>query len=281
MPDRNPRSSISGSQIDPLVNSQIADPRAPAVTLNGMSIDSDDDRQGMRRAGRAVAAALRAMEAALQAGLTTRDLDAAGAQVLREHGARSAPQIVYRFAGINLISVNDEIVHGIPGARRLAAGDIVKLDVTAELDGYIADAAVTVVIEPAPSRAHRLRASAVGAFDAACEAARAGRAVSDIGRAVESRVRADGFTVLRALSGHGVGRTIHEPPTVHNYFDPRQRDVLTDGLVITIEPIIAERRCHVVEDADGWTLRTSNGCMAAHYEHTVIITSGGPEIVTA
>ena len=246
-----------------------------------MSIDSEDDRKGMRRAGRAVAAALRAMEAAARPGLTTADLDAVGAGALRAHGARSAPRMVYGFPGINLISVNDEIVHGVPGTRILLGGDVVKLDVTAELDGYIADAAVTIVLEPAPSRARRLQASAVAAFDAACAVARAGRAVAAIGHAVESRVTSDGFSVLRSLSGHGVGRTIHEPPTVPNYFDPRQRDVLAEGLVITIEPIIAERPCRVVESADGWTLRTSNACLAAHYEHTVIITDRAPEIVTA
>lgn len=177
--------------------------------------------------------------------------------------------------------MNDEIVHGVPGARTLRPGDVVKIDVTAELDGYIADAAVTLVLDPARPRARRLRASAVAAFDAACAVARAGRPVAEIGRAVESRVRADGFVVLRSLTGHGVGRTIHEPPNVPNYFDPRQRDVLTEGLVITIEPIIAERACRVVESEDGWTLRTSNGCMAAHYEHTVIITNGALEIITA
>jgi methionyl aminopeptidase len=246
-----------------------------------MSIDSEDDRQGIRRAGGAVAAALRVMQTAARPGMTTADLDAVGADALRALGARSAPRIVYGFPGINLISVNDEIVHGVPGTRILRGGDVVKLDVTAELDGYIADAAVTVVLDPAPPRARRLQASAIAAFQAACTVARAGRAVSEIGNAVESRVRSDGFSVLRSLSGHGVGRTIHEPPTVPNYFDPRQRDVLAEGLVITIEPIIAERPCRVVESDDGWTLRTSNACIAAHYEHTLIITHGAPDIVTA
>jgi methionyl aminopeptidase len=246
-----------------------------------VSIDSEDDRKGMRRVGRAVAAALRAMQAAARPGLTTADLDAVGASALHAHGARSAPGIVYGFPGINLISVNDEIVHGVPGSRILRGGDVVKLDVTAELNGYIADAAVTMVLEPAPPRARRLQASAVAAFHAACAVARAGRAVAEIGQAVESRVASDGFSVLRSLSGHGVGRTIHEPPTVPNYFDPRQRDILAEGLVITIEPIIAERPCRVVEGDDGWTLRTSNACLAAHHEHTLIITDRAPEIVTA
>ena len=246
-----------------------------------MSIDSDEDREGIRRVGRVVAEALRAMTDAARAGATTADVDAAGADVLRKHGARSAPQLVYGFPAATLISVNDEIVHGIPGRRRLGHGDVVKLDVTAELDGYVADAATTVVLAPASGRARRLRDSAIAAFEAACAAARAGRLVSAIGAAVEARVRADGFDVVRALTGHGVGRTIHEPPPVPNFYDARQRDRLTEGLVLTIEPIISERACRVVEDRDGWTLRTHNGCLSAHHEHTMIITSGAPELVTA
>ena len=146
--------------------------------------------------------------------MTTADLDDIGAAVLKAAGARSAPQLVYGFPGFNLLSVNDEIVHGIPGRRRLAPGDVLKLDVTAELDGYIADAARTIVLPPATSVARRLRDAAKRAFDRAAGAARAGRLVSTIGQEVEASIKTDGFSVVRALSGHGVGRTIHEPPTV-------------------------------------------------------------------
>ena len=246
-----------------------------------MSIDSADDLEGMKRAGLVVAEALRAMSRATREGVTTGEIDEAGAAVFRRHGARSAPQLVYGFPGINLISVNDEIVHGIPGSRRLRPGDVVKLDVTGEVDGYIADAATTIVIPPASIESDALSTSARTAFDEACKVARAGRLVSDIGAAVEARVHADGFSVVRALTGHGVGRTIHESPTVPNYRDPRQRDVLTDGLVLTIEPIISARPCGVVQSEDGWTLRTSNGCLAAHYEHTMVITAGAPILLTA
>jgi methionyl aminopeptidase len=221
------------------------------------------------------------MEAAVNPGVSTADVDAAGHDVLKRRGARSAPRLVYGFPGINLISVNDEIVHGIPGKRRLRPGDVVKLDVTAELDGYIADAATTIVVPPETEQARLLRTCAERAFFAGASVARAGVLVADIGAAVEEAVIGAGFAVVRELSGHGVGRTIHEPPTVPNYRDRRQRDVLTEGLVLTIEPIIAERRCRAVPHPDGWTLRTSNGCIAAHYEHTVVITRDRPEIVTA
>jgi methionyl aminopeptidase len=246
-----------------------------------MSIDSDDDLQALRRVGRLVGEALAAMERAVEPGMSTADLDAAGAAVLTAAGARSAPQIVYGFPGFNLLSVNDEIVHGIPGRRRLVAGDVLKLDVTAELDGYIADAARTIVLPPSRSIARRLRNAARTAFDRAVAIARAGQLVSAIGKEVEQSVKADGFSVVRALTGHGVGRTIHEQPTVLNYFDKRQRDVLTEGLVLTIEPIISERPCRVVDDADGWTMRTSNGSLSAHYEETIVITSGAPIVLTA
>ena len=255
-----------------------------------MSIESQADFEGIRRVGRVVAEALRAMERETQADVTTGELDAIGAAVLKHQGARSAPQLFYGCPTTTLISVNDEIVHGLPGARRLRGGDVVKLDVTAELDGYIADAATTVVVPRATAVGERLKECALAAFEGGCRAARAGDPVAHIGRAVEEIVNSYGFSVIRALSGHGVGRAIHEEPTVPNFYDPQQQATLTEGLVLTIEPIIAaqpkagrsrsNRTPRVIEQPDGWTLRTHNGCLAAHYEHTLIITKGAPLVVT-
>jgi methionyl aminopeptidase len=163
----------------------------------------------------------------------------------------------------------------------LESGDVVKIDVTAETGGYIADAATTVVLAAASNEALELRDCAVSAFEAGFTGARAGRRVSEIGRAVEHEVTARGFHVLRELSGHGVGRTIHESPTVLNYFDPFQRDMLTEGLVLTIEPLISARRTRLRSCEDGWTLKTANGCLAAHHEHTILVTNGAPIILTA
>ncbi len=246
-----------------------------------MSIETAADLEGITLAGRVVAEALSAMVRDVRPGMTTRDLDEIGAGVLKQHGARSAPQVVYGCPTVNLISVNDEVVHGLPGSRVLHAGDVVKMDVTAETGGYIADAATTVVLPHASADALKLRDCAVAAFAAGVGVARAGSRVSEIGRAVEQEVSARGFHVLRELSGHGVGRTIHESPTVPNYFDPFQRDRLTEGLVLTIEPLISERRTRIRTCADGWTLRTANGCLAAHHEHTIIVTNGAPIVVTA
>ena len=245
-----------------------------------MSIQNEQDLRGIRRAGRSVAEALAAMRAAVRPGITTQELDDIGARRLRQDGARSAPQMVYGFPGINLISVNDEIVHGIPGCRHLAPGDVVKLDVTADVEGYIADAAETVIVPPGTATAARLRACARDAFRRGLAAAQVGRSVRTIGAAVERHVRACGFHVVRELCGHGIGRTIHEEPTVPNYDDPFAGTPLTHGLVITIEPLIAALRARPVTGADGWTIRTHNAALAAHHEHTVIIWRSGPEIVT-
>ena len=246
-----------------------------------MSIESADDWKGLRRAGRIAHLTLDALEAHVRPGVSTADLDAVAARLFATHGAHSAPALVYGFPGTVLISVNDEVVHGIPGPRRLAAGDLVKLDVTVEKDGYIADAARSVIVESGSDLATRLVACAREAFAAALAVARAGTKVNAISRAVETTVRARGFTVMRGLTGHGVGRAIHEAPSVPNHYDPWQRDVLTDGLVLTIEPIISAGSARIHQDRDGWTTRTTDGSWAAHYEHTLVITRDRPVVLTA
>ena len=245
-----------------------------------MSISNDDERDGIRHVGWIVAQALAAMRRHVRRGISTGELDAIGEHTLTKHGARSAPREVYKFPGCNCISVNEEIVHGIPSTRQLAAGDVVKLDVTAICDGFVADAADTVVLAPASSRARRLRDCAEHAFHDALRVARVGERVNVIGRAVEQRATREGFAVVRELCGHGVGRTIHESPEVPNYFNPHQPDVLTEGLVITIEPLLCARRSVAIRNADGWTIATANRSLAAHYEHTLIVGRDGPEIVT-
>ena len=246
-----------------------------------MSIESSADLEGLREAGRITTATLDAMAAALAEGITTAELDAIAARVLHEHQARSAPAIVYGFPGTVLISVNDEIVHGIPGRRRLRRGDLVSLDVTVEKDGFVADAARSFVIGEGHSSARRLIAAAESALRSGLDAARAGRCVNEIGRAVEREVRRQGFAVVHGLCGHGIGRTIHEPPEVPNVFDRFQRDRLTEGLVITIEPMVAAGTSVPVQDRDGWTLRTRDGSLAAHCEHTIVIQQGTPLVLAA
>jgi methionyl aminopeptidase len=246
-----------------------------------MTLSSQDDLEGMRRVGRLVAAAIQEMKTAVRVGMTTAELDRVGAEFLRRRGARSAPQFTYNFPGFNLISVNEQIVHGVPGPRLLVAGDVIKIDVTAELGGYIADSAVTVLLPPISPVARKLRKCAKAAFQKGLAAARLGNLVSDIGRAVESEVRQHGFSVLRSLCGHGVGQTIHEAPEVPNFYDPRSRTPLTEGLVLALEPMISAEPSQLVTEPDGWTIRTRNRSLTAHYEHTIVITRGEPLVLTA
>lgn len=246
-----------------------------------MTIESKSDLEGMRAVGKLVGQALLEMRAAVTPGMTTEQLDDIGAAFLRRRGARSAPQLTYDFPGFNCISVNDEIVHGIPGPRALRPGDVLKIDVTAELDGYIADSAVTVVLPPVSTRAHNLAQCAQAAFKKAVKVAAAGVRIAELGRAVETEVERWNHSVIRDLCGHGVGRGLHEPPSVPNFFNPSNHGRLHDGMVIALEPIISESRTAVVEDRDGWTLRTRSGCLAAHYEHTIVIRQGRAEVLTA
>ena len=246
-----------------------------------MSIESPRDLKELKRIGRIVARALAALRAAARPGITTAALDAVGAAVLRKHGARSAPAAEMGFPGCACISVGDEVAHGVPGARVLLPGDVVKLDVTAERGGYVADAAVTVVLDGAPPAHHALAACARRALADALAVARAETAIASIGATVERAARAGGFFVVRELCGHGVGRRVHEEPTIPNFFTPRTRGQLHEGLVVAIEPIFSERPAHLVTADDGWTLRTTNGAVAVQEEHTIVIQDGAPLVLTA
>ena len=246
-----------------------------------MSIDGELDLAGLKEIGRIVAQTIRAMQAAVRPGVSTGELDQVAAREFRKHGAVSSPRRVYAFPGETCISVNDEVVHGVPGARVLADGDIVKLDVTAEKNGYVADACVSVPVGDVSEQTRRLIACAERAFHKAAKVARAGHRLNQIGAAVEREVRRSGFRVVRELCGHGVGRTIHEPPTIPNYYDPQLRQPLTNGLVLTIEPIITAGHDAVHTAGDRWTIRTDDGARSAHYEHTLVITNGAPILLTA
>ena len=247
-----------------------------------MSIENERDMAGMRAAGAVVRDTLAAMRAAVAPDVSTGELDAVAARVFAAAGARSAPQLVYEFPGVTCISVNDEIVHGIPShKRKLAEGDLVKLDVTAELHGYMADAAITVPVGRVSGRATKLLACAELAFKKALREVRHGKRALDVGRAVEDEVTRQGFTVVHTLQGHGIGRTIHEEPMIPNWADPDARAWLTDGLVITLEPIIAAGRGDAREGDDGWTIFTRDGSLAAHFEHTLVVTKGAPLLLTA
>lgn len=244
-----------------------------------MSIDSPDELAGLRAAGRVVAEAIREMSRRVRPGVSTGELDDLAAQVFARHGARSGPQLDYDFPGVTCLSVDDEAVHGIPGPRRLREGQLIKLDVTAELDGFYADACRTVPVGRVRPREQRLMAASQSALKCGLEAAVAGANVGAIGKAVNDEVRRRGFSVIEELAGHGIGRKIHEEPDVPNI--DWDGPTLTDGLVITIEPIIAAGAGDVYMDDDGWTVKTYDRSPSAHFEHTIVITEGAPILVTA
>ncbi len=246
-----------------------------------MSIQDEQELVSLRAAGGIARMVLDAMKAEVRPGVTTRHLDEVGARVMREQGARSAPSMVYKFPGASCISLNDEAVHGIPSARELAEGDLVKLDVTVEKDGYMADTAITVPVGRVSKQAEQLMACAERAFHKAMPVARAGFRIFEIGKTVEREVRKSGFSVIRELGGHGIGRTIHEAPHVPNYADLQARQIMNDGLVITVEPIISAGSGRVFTDKDGWTVRTGDRALSAHFEHTLVVTSGAPILLTA
>ncbi len=246
-----------------------------------MSIESEKDLNALKRIGRVVALALSEMRQRLQPGMTTAELDAIGQAVLNRHGAHSAPQLVYRFPAATCISLNDEAAHGVPGDRIICAGDLVNLDVSAELDGYFADAALTVVVPPISALKHNLCHWAQRAQRQAIAAVQAGRPINVIGQAAERAAREGGFKIISELTGHGVGRNIHEEPSVPSFYAPWARQRLTEGLVITVEPFLSTGAKHVVTDPNGWTLKTPDGSLSAQYEHTIVVTRGRPIIVTA
>ena len=246
-----------------------------------MSIDTQEDLNGLSRVGKVVALTLRETRKQVRSGVTTAELDRVAKSIFDRYGARSAPRLVYGFPGNILISVNDEVVHGIPGKRIIEPGDLVKIDVTAELDGYIADAADTLVVGPTDRWKNQLSECARSAFWKAMRVARAGLPLNGVGAEVESEVSRRGFSVIRPLTGHGVGRTIHEWPTVPNFQDFGVTGSFPEGLVITVEPIICAGSGRVREDSDGWTIRTADRSLAAHFEHTIVITGGRPILLTA
>lgn len=244
-----------------------------------MSIETITDLQGMQNAGRVTRAVLDAMKRAVRPGITTLALDAVARDVLARNRARSAPMLVYGFPGYTCISVNDEVVHGIPSQRKLLPNDLVKLDVTVECAGYMADACETIVVD-GPSHQSLIDCT-VRAFERGLAAVRVGARAYDIGTAVQKEVRNSGYSVVHDLTGHGIGRTIHEPPTIPNHRDLRCDALLTDGLVFTIEPLVSAGVARTRTKTDGWTVQTRDRSLAAHYEHTVMVTKTGPVLLTA
>jgi methionyl aminopeptidase len=246
-----------------------------------MTIESEDDVAALKRVGRIVSFVLQEMLDAAEPGMTTRELDSLGEQLLQRHGARSAPRVTYDFPGATCISINEEAAHGIPGERTIRPGDVLNVDVSAELGGYFADTGGTRIVPPTNPQKTRLCHATRTALEQAMKQVRAGQPINGIGAAIQRTAKTYGFKIIENLGSHGVGRALHEAPgNIPGYYDPTDRRILREGMVITIEPFLSTRSRRVTEAPDGWTLVGVPGNLSAQYEHTMIITRGRPIVVT-
>lgn len=246
-----------------------------------MTVESQHDIDGILNTGRIVAHVRDAMLSAIEPGVTTAELDKLGCELLDRFGARSAPRVTYNFPGATCISINEEAAHGIPGTRVIKAGDVVNVDVSAELDGYFADTGGTIVVPPVTSVKARLCHATRLALKNALAEARADAPINRIGKAIQLTAKSHGFKVIRNLAGHGIGRSLHEAPeSIVGYFDPFDKRQLKLGQVIAIEPFLSTRSTQVTEADDGWTLVGHPANLSAQYEHTIIVTRGAPIVAT-
>jgi len=243
-------------------------------------IKSAAEIQRMRRACAAAAAVLHGVAALVVPGCTTAELNAAAGSMIAKLGGKS-PFLGYRgYPGNICVSVNEEVVHGIPGKRRIQYGDIVSLDVGIILDGYVGDNATTVAVGAVKPRAQELLQVTEKALLAGIAKAKVGSRVGEISFAVQSVVEAHGFSVVREFVGHGVGRKLHEDPQIPNYGRATDGPKLKSGMTLAIEPMINAGTFEVQLLSDGWTVVTADGAPSAHFEHTVLVTDGEPEILT-
>ena len=234
----------------------------------------------MRRAGDLVARTLDLVEQAVRPGITTGELDRLAEDFIRSHGAQPAFKGYLNYPATLCISINDEVVHGIPGKRPLTEGQIVSIDVGVCLDGWYGDSARTLCIGDAGPEAKDLLETTKEALRRGVEQARAGNRLGDISAAVQTFAEEKGYSVVRDLVGHGIGRQMHEEPQVPNFGIPHTGVGLKAGMVLAIEPMVNIGGSAITFDADKWTVRTADGSLSAHFEHTVAITDNGPDILT-
>ncbi|WP_397540028.1 type I methionyl aminopeptidase [Rummeliibacillus pycnus] len=234
------------------------------------------------KAGRAMAEIRDAMKAATKPGVTTKELDDLAGRLFEEKGAVSGPKAEYDFPGYTCISVNEQVAHGIPNHHKLKAGDLINIDVSGHVDGYYADTGISFIVgEVDLPEVQKICNVAQSAFDRAMTKVKAGSRLNQIGKAVEREAHDHGLAVIMNLTGHGVGRSLHEEPQyVLNYFDAWERTILKEGMVLAVEPFISQKAEHIVEAGDGWTFITPDKSLVAQLEHTIIVTNGEPIITT-
>lgn len=241
---------------------------------------SEREIQYLREAGRIVALALRAVRQAVAPGVTTQELDEVARELIVAHGAIPAFKGYGGFQGNICASVNEEVVHGIPGPKRLQAGDIISIDCGAICNGYYGDSAVTIPVGTIDPESERLLRVTEESLYQGIAAATVGNRLGDISHAVQCHVEAEGFSVVRDYVGHGIGRNMHEDPQIPNFGAPGRGPLLKPGMVLAIEPMVNVGTYKVRTLKDGWTVVTADGKRSAHFEHTIAITPDGPKILT-
>lgn len=246
-----------------------------------MIIQDSKDIDGLQAIGKVVSQIREAMKQQSVEGITTKELDQIAQKMFTEFGAKSAPISEYDFPGYTCISVNEEVAHGIPGKRKLMNGDLVNIDVSGVLDGYYGDTGVSFVIGQSDELKEKLCNCAIEAFQKGISKAKAGSKKNQISKAVFSVAKQNGFKVIKNLTGHGIGKSLHESPShILNYFDPWDNELLHEGLVLAVEPFISTNASYVEEANDGWTFFTKDKSLVAQHEHTIIITKDTPIILT-
>lgn len=246
-----------------------------------MTADSEKDIKYLKAIGRVCALALEKMMSEAKPGLTTAELDNIGSEFLKKEGATSAPQAMYNFPGATCISISPVIAHGIPGNHVLREGDLINIDVSAELEGYYSDTGASMVVAKHVPAIERMFDAAKSALHKAVQAARAGQPLHLIGKTIEEEAKQNGFNVIYDLTGHGIGRKLHEEPAaIYNFYKADDRRILKNGQVLAIEPFLTTGKGHVVEKKDGWSLQTIDRAMASQFEHTIIVTKNEPIILT-
>ena len=243
-------------------------------------IKSSREIEQLRRPNAIVAEVLQRLRKAVVAGITTRELDQIAEEVILSMGAVPAFKGYRGFPASLCASINEQVVHGIPNQRRLKEGDIVSLDVGASLNGYFGDAAITLPVGSVDSEAQRLLDVTERALTIGIENARKGNRLFDISHAIQGWVESQGFSVVRDFVGHGIGKSLHEEPQIPNFGSPHQGPRLEEGMVFALEPMVNEGTYEVKILSDGWTVITADTKRSAHFEHTIAITDGDPEILT-
>lgn len=248
----------------------------------GITIKTAEELRRMREAGRIVAGVLALLRERARPGMTTAELDALAEDYIRRHGAVPSFKGYRGFPASICVSVNEEVVHGIPGPRRLRRGDVVSIDVGAIYEGLHADAAITFGLGEVSAEAERLMRVGQEALRRAIEQMRPGRRLSDISWAIQSYAESQGAAVVRQYTSHGIGREMHEDPILPNFGPPGRGPVLRPGMVLAIEPMLCAGSYEVDDSlrGDGWTVVTVDGRLSVHYEHTVAVTEGEPEVLT-